>query len=126
MQKVSALEIHAIKAILKTLTDKYDEERIHSEKVSQMCKKVGQALKLDEDDLKELELAGMYHDIGKISIPDAILNKPGKLTDEEYAIIKTHPEISYQILRAADEYSDLPSMPYIIMKDMMAKAIQGD
>lgn len=98
---------HAIKAILQTLTEKYEEERIHSEKVSQLCKKMGEAMKLSEEDLKELELAGMYHDIGKISIPDAILNKPGRLTEEEYAIIKTHPEISYQILRAADEYSDL-------------------
>ena len=98
---------HAIKAILKTLTEKYEEERIHSEKVSQLCRKVGEAMNLKEDDLKELELAGMYHDIGKISIPDEILKKPGRLTDEEFKIIKTHPEISYQILRAADEYSDL-------------------
>jgi len=97
----------AIKAILKTLTDKYAEERIHSAKVSQLSKKVGEALGLTEEDLKELELAGMYHDIGKISIPDAILNKPGRLTEEEFEVIKTHPEISYQILRAADEYSDL-------------------
>jgi diguanylate cyclase (GGDEF)-like protein/PAS domain S-box-containing protein len=98
---------HAIKAILRTLTDKYETERIHSEKVSYLCKLIGEKLDLREDDLNELELAGMYHDIGKISIPDAILNKPGRLTDEEYAVIKTHPEISYQILRAADEYSDL-------------------
>ncbi len=98
---------HAIKAILKTLTDKYAEERIHSLKVSQLCKQMGEALNLKEEDVKELEQAGMYHDIGKISIPDAILNKPGRLTNEEYEVIKTHPEISYQILRAADEYSDL-------------------
>jgi len=49
----------------------------------------------------------MYHDIGKISIPDAILKKPGKLSKEEFDTIKKHPEISYQILRAADEFSDL-------------------
>ncbi|MDA3932313.1 MAG: PocR ligand-binding domain-containing protein [Tenericutes bacterium] len=98
---------NAIKAILKTLTNKYQEERIHSAKVSQLCKRIGEELELKEEEIKELELAGMYHDIGKISIPDAILNKPGKLTQEEYNIIKTHSEISYQILRAADEYSDL-------------------
>ncbi|BCR35755.1 PAS domain S-box protein [Mariniplasma anaerobium] len=97
----------AIKAILRTLTDKYTEERIHSKKVSRLCKKMGEVLKLKEEDIKELEQAGMYHDIGKISIPDAILNKPGRLTKEEFEVIKTHPEISYQILRAADEYSDL-------------------
>ena len=98
---------NAIKAILKTLTDKFDKERIHSVKVSQLCKKIGEALELNEGALKGLELAGMYHDIGKISIPDAILNKPGRLTEEEFDIMKTHPEVSYQILRAADEYSDL-------------------
>lgn len=98
---------NAIKAILKTLTEKYAEERIHSAKVSMLSRKIGEEMGLSEEDLKELEMAGMYHDIGKISIPDAVLNKPGKLTKEEYEIIKTHPEISYQILRAADEYSDL-------------------
>ncbi|XMB73016.1 PocR ligand-binding domain-containing protein [Mycoplasmatota bacterium WC30] len=98
---------NAIKAILETLTNKYEEERIHSAKVSYLCKRMGQVLGLNEENIKELELAGMYHDIGKISIPDAILNKPSKLTKDEFEIIKTHPEISYQILRAADEYSDL-------------------
>lgn len=97
----------SIKAILKTLTDKYTEEKAHSTKVSSYCKKIGEALRIKSDELKELELAGLFHDIGKISIPDRILDKPGKLTAEEYQIIKSHPESGYQILRAADEYSDL-------------------
>ena len=42
------------------------------------------------------------HDVGKIGIPDAILNKPGKLTDEEYNIIKTHPVIGYQMLKSSN------------------------
>jgi diguanylate cyclase (GGDEF)-like protein/PAS domain S-box-containing protein len=98
---------HAINAILETLTNKYKFEDIHSKKVSQFCKHIGEAMGFKEKDIKELELAGMYHDIGKISIPDYILTKPSKLTKEEFEIIKKHPEISYQILRAADEYSDL-------------------
>jgi diguanylate cyclase (GGDEF)-like protein/PAS domain S-box-containing protein len=98
---------NTIKAIFKTLTDKYTEERVHSVNVSKLCKQIGEKMELNEYSIKELELAGMYHDIGKISIPDAILNKPGRLTNDEYEKIKTHPEISYQILRAADEYSDL-------------------
>lgn len=98
---------NAIKAIHKTLTDKYKDERIHSEKVSQLCYVIGLALELNGDSLKELKLAGMYHDIGKIAIPDAILNKPGKLTHEEYEIMKSHTELGYNILRAADEYSRL-------------------
>lgn len=97
----------AISAILETLTDKYDTEKRHSVEVSHLCKQIGIELKLKEDELKELEQAGLFHDIGKISIPDSILNKPGKLTDEEFDIIKTHTQVGYQILRAADEYSDL-------------------
>jgi len=54
-----------------------------------------------------LKLAATYHDIGKIAIPDVILKKPGRLTADEYAIIKTHAEIGYGILKAADEFSDL-------------------
>jgi len=97
----------AIQAILSTLTDKFEPERNHSEVVSLYCKQIGEALELRPDDIKELTMAGMFHDIGKISIPDSILEKPGKLTDLEFETIKTHTEIGYQILRAADQYSDL-------------------
>jgi HD-GYP domain-containing protein (c-di-GMP phosphodiesterase class II) len=98
---------HAIQGILKTLTDKYIDEKTHSERVSQICQAIGNAMGMNKDDVQELKMAGLLHDIGKISIPDAILDKTSSLTQDEYAIIKTHPEISYQILRAADEYSDL-------------------
>ncbi len=97
----------AISAILETLTEKYENERKHSQRVSSYCRLIGQQLKLRSDEIKELEQAGLFHDIGKISIPDSILNKPDKLTKEEYEIIKSHTEVGYQILRAADEYSDL-------------------
>ncbi|MDP2425955.1 MAG: diguanylate cyclase [bacterium] len=98
---------NAIKAIMKTLTDKYLEEKIHSTRVSMICRQIGEALNIRSDDLKELEMAGLFHDIGKISIPDAILDKPGKLTEDEYKIIKAHTENGYHILRAADEYSNI-------------------
>lgn len=97
----------AIKAILNTLSEKFEEERVHSNKVSEYCYMIGQNLNLNDEELNILKMAGLFHDIGKISLPDAILYKPGRLTDEEYAIVKTHPEVSYQILRAADEYTDL-------------------
>jgi diguanylate cyclase (GGDEF)-like protein/PAS domain S-box-containing protein/putative nucleotidyltransferase with HDIG domain len=103
----SSVRSKAINAILVTLTDKYETERQHSKQVSHLCKLIGKELNLDKDDLKELEQAGLFHDIGKISIPDSILNKPGRLTQEEFDIIKTHTEVGYQILRAADEFSDL-------------------
>ena len=97
----------AISAILKTLTDKYESEKNHSEGVCKYSYELGKAIGLSEDDLVELKTAATFHDIGKISIPDEILNKPDKLTKEEYEIVKSHTEIGYEILRAADEYSDL-------------------
>ncbi|MBU1143351.1 MAG: diguanylate cyclase [Firmicutes bacterium] len=103
----TSIRNHAIKAILNTLTDKYHEEKLHSERVSTFCKMIGTELGISKEEVDLLELAGMYHDIGKISIPDAILNKPGKLTYEEFEIIKTHTQAGYQILKAADEYSGL-------------------
>ncbi|MCF7927230.1 MAG: PAS domain S-box protein [Candidatus Izimaplasma sp.] len=96
-----------IQAILNTLTKKYELERKHSENVSYYARLIGEALDLTKDDLQELEFSGMFHDIGKITIPDSILNKTDKLTKEEYNTIKEHTTNGYQILRAADEYSDL-------------------
>ena len=96
-----------IQAIHKTLTDKFELERKHSERVATYSRKIGEALGMHRDQLKELEMSGMFHDIGKISIPDSILYKPAKLTKEEYEIIKEHTRNGYMILRAAGEYSDL-------------------
>jgi diguanylate cyclase (GGDEF)-like protein/putative nucleotidyltransferase with HDIG domain/PAS domain S-box-containing protein len=97
----------AISAILKTLTEKYEAEKKHSKRVTEFSKKLGEALDLTGDDLKDLTTAAMFHDIGKISIPDDIINKSGKLSDREYEIMKSHTEVGYEILRAADEYSEL-------------------
>jgi len=98
----------AINAILKTLTEKYSLEEKHSQRVSELSKLLGEKVGLmRSDEIRELELAGLFHDIGKISIPDSILNSPDELSVDEYNIIKTHTEVGYQILRAADEFSEL-------------------
>lgn len=93
--------------IFETLQAKYQEERIHSQRVSSFCKMMGELLKLPDDDIKELELAGLMHDIGKITIPDHILDKPGKLNEEEWEIMRNHTINGYNILRSADKYSKL-------------------
>lgn len=98
---------NAIKGILQTLTDKYAIEKRHSDGVSRYAKAIGEALGLSADDLRELSLAGLLHDIGKITVADSILSKPGPLTGEEYEAVKNHASRGYQILRTADEYSDL-------------------
>ncbi len=98
---------NTINAIFETLTTKHEQEKIHSKRVAYYSKELGKALGIKSDDLKELELAGLYHDIGKITMADSILNKPGKLTENEFKIIKKHTENGYNILRAADQYSRL-------------------
>lgn len=96
-----------ISAILKTLNDKHEIEKKHSQRVAKLSYELGVAIGLDEGALEALKTAALFHDIGKISIPDNILNKPGKLTDDEYEIIKSHTTIGHDILSAADEYLDL-------------------
>jgi diguanylate cyclase len=97
----------SIMGILSMLSDKYDEERVHSERVSDLCKTLGMRLGITGGDLEELRMAGLLHDIGKIAIPDKILDKPGKLDDEEWRIMRKHTLYGYNILKAADEYSNL-------------------
>lgn len=97
----------SVMTILQALKDKYSEERVHSDKVSYYCMRMGEELGYDKDNVKELELAGLMHDIGKITVPDGILYKPGKLTDEEWKVMKNHTINGYNILRSADKYSRL-------------------
>lgn len=74
----------------------------HSERVTRISMLIGTALKLPEEDLTILEYAAFFHDIGKIGIPDYILLKNGKLSDEEYEIIKKHPDMGVNILKTID------------------------
>jgi HD-GYP domain-containing protein (c-di-GMP phosphodiesterase class II) len=70
----------------------------HAHRLVHLAEAIGHKLKHSEEELRLLRLATILHDIGKIGIPDAILNKPGSLTDEEWSIMRTHPEIGRQIL----------------------------
>ena len=71
----------------------------HSLRVAYYASVIGKALGLSKKEQKELYIAGLLHDIGKIGIPDNILLKPGKLSPNEYEIIKNHAEFSYQIIK---------------------------
>ncbi len=96
-----------IMTLFETLNEKYEEEKLHSDRVSKYCKQMGEKLNLTIDQIKELEFAGLMHDIGKITIPDNILDKPSDLTDDEWTIMKKHTINGYNILRSADKYSKL-------------------
>jgi putative nucleotidyltransferase with HDIG domain len=70
----------------------------HSEKVSIYAQKLGENLKLPAEELERLKMAALLHDIGKMGISKEIINKPSRLSDEEFAIIKTHPAIGAKAL----------------------------
>jgi len=72
---------------------------VHSTRLAEWGLRVGQELGLDENMLRNLEVAALLHDIGKVGIPDAILRKPGKLDAEEYALVKKHPDYGWAVLR---------------------------
>lgn len=79
-----------------------DSVYAHCINVAVICRMIGRWLHLEQHDLNILTCCGLFHDIGKLTIPDAVLNKPGKLTDEEFALIKSHPKAGYELLRNHD------------------------
>jgi HD-GYP domain-containing protein (c-di-GMP phosphodiesterase class II) len=72
----------------------------HAVRVRELCTQFGTYLGLKGSDIDELAVLASLHDIGKITIPESILKKPGPLTDEEWKIIKKHPETGYRITKA--------------------------
>ncbi|HTF96869.1 MAG TPA: HD-GYP domain-containing protein [Cellvibrio sp.] len=80
---------------------------LHSVAVCALMIALARQLNLDEESVRNAGMAGLLHDIGKIGIPLKVLNKPGKLTDEEFAIVKSHPEVGAKILI---ENYDVPAM----------------
>jgi HD-GYP domain-containing protein (c-di-GMP phosphodiesterase class II) len=72
---------------------------VHSTRLAEWALHVASDLGLEESALADLEIAALLHDIGKIGIPDAVLNKPAKLTNEEYELMKKHPEYGWAVLR---------------------------
>lgn len=102
-----------IETVLRNINLKYESEQIHTERVSLYCEAIARAMGFREADIQNIKTAGSLHDIGKITLPAEILNKPTKLTYEEYEVIKRHSETGYQMLRSVEEYVCLsPSVLY--------------
>lgn len=78
----------------------------HSMRVSRYSTRIARAMGLEDEVIRQIELGGRVHDIGKIGVREAVLNKPGPLTDEEYAHIMTHPVVGWRILLPL--LSDMP------------------
>lgn len=96
-----------LQALSSSLDAKDRYTRGHSERVALLGGMIARAAGLGEDVAQRYELAGTLHDIGKIGVPDAVLCKPGKLTDDEFGLIKRHPRIGYDILKPIPSVRDL-------------------
>jgi diguanylate cyclase (GGDEF)-like protein len=101
-----------ISSMKTTLLAKSQETEEHALRLIQLSRAVGQKMKLTDEQLNELELLSTLHDIGKIGVSDSIINKPGKLSEEERVLMKKHPEIGYRIAMTSQEL--LPIAEYIL------------
>ncbi len=86
---------------------KNQREEEHSKRVSAYCERLAQALGFNEKDAHEMVTAGLLHDIGKIAIAEYLLNKPGKLSQDEMEEVRRHPEIGYRILSSVNDVAEI-------------------
>ncbi len=103
---------NTIELINSTLLAKNKREQLHSNRVSELCVEMAIALGWSKLEQNKIRTAGLLHDIGKIGISDAILNKPGLLNEVEYSELRTHPEIGYRILQSSKNLKELSEYVY--------------
>lgn len=99
--------LESIQTLRYTVEAKDKYTRGHSDRVSAFSTLIGQKLGLSAEDIKTLEIGGLFHDIGKIGVPDSIIQKTDKLTDDEYSQIKNHPLIGAHILSNATIFKNI-------------------
>lgn len=106
-EKNVTLTTDMIKALVKTIDAKDPYTNGHSVRVAEYSKMIAEQEYSDTQKIQNIHNIALLHDIGKIAIPDEIINKPGKLTDEEYNLIKAHTITGAQILSEISSYPDL-------------------
>lgn len=105
--KLENAYLESIETLRFTVEAKDTYTRGHSDRVSAYSVLLGQKLGLSNQDINNLKVGGLFHDIGKIGVPDSILLKDSKLTEDEYSEIKNHPTIGSHILSNATIFSDV-------------------
>ena len=107
LEKAEKLTYQAMETLVHTIEAKDEYTKGHSTRVAEYSKMLAEKAGLSEEEQNSIFYMATLHDIGKIGIADSIINKQGKLTDDEYAIIKTHPETGFDILRNMNEVKDI-------------------
>ena len=103
----SSMRSHTIDLIMNTLFEKNSREMQHSKRVSEICQAIASKMFFSKEDMDQIRIAGLMHDIGKIGIDEKILNKSQKLQPDEWKKIQKHSEIGYRILSSANEFSEI-------------------
>ncbi len=101
------LLVGTIKSLVTTLEARDAYTRGHSDRVAAIARIIARESGYSNEQAERLHLTGLLHDIGKIGVPDQVLNKPGRLDDEERDAIQQHPEIGYEILRSIPSLEDV-------------------
>lgn len=105
--RITELGLQSITAMAAAIDAKDPYTKGHSIRVAKYAAMIAQAMGKPKEEQERISSIAMLHDIGKIGIPDTIINKPSQLTKEEYEIIKTHPAQGYEILRKIDVFPDI-------------------
>jgi putative nucleotidyltransferase with HDIG domain len=95
-----------VRALTASMELRDPSTREHSRRVALLAVRVGEAMGLSPELLRRLAIAGLLHDIGKLQVPESILRKPGPLTDEEFAVVKTHPGRGAELLAHLGGFDD--------------------
>lgn len=101
------LFLHVVSSLASAIDAKDTYTNGHSGRVARYAREIARHAGYEGKKLEDIYMMGLLHDVGKIGIPDAVINKPAKLTDEEYAIIKNHPVMGARIL---GEIREMPSL----------------
>lgn len=110
VQRTGEVLSGTIRALVAAVDAKDPHTASHSERVTQLALLMGDALSLTEEELRLLEFSALLHDVGKIAVPESILTKPGKLTEDEWAVMKEHPVRSAEIVRQVSALSEVATV----------------
>ena len=105
--EVKTLSVEVMEALAHTIDAKDEYTKGHSVRVAQYSRMIAQRMGLSAEECENIYYMGLLHDIGKIGVPNEIINSKNKLTDEEYNVIKTHPGLGFDILAEIKSRPDL-------------------
>ena len=106
-KEIEGLSLHVVQTLAEAIDAKDTYTNGHSSRVAEYARMISERFGYDRKQADEIYMMGLLHDVGKIGVPDAVINKPGKLTDEEFALIKKHPEMGSRILESVKEMPGL-------------------